>query len=237
MLDLYSQRQNHLLAGLRPADYQRLSAHLEVIHLPQGKILCEAGALIHYVYFPTTAIISSLFVMQDGSCAETGIIGNEGMVGVSVFMGAENTSNRVVVQNAGYACRLSKQILKQEFDRSSAVREVMLRYIQALITHLAQTAVCNRHHSVDQQLARWLLLNLDRSPTNVLTATHELIANTLGVRPEYLLDAINKLRNARVINYEAGIIVVLDRSGLEQRSCECYGVVKNEFNRLLLAAA
>lgn len=236
MSDLYSQRQNHLLAALPVSDYKRLSAQLELVHLPQGKVLCDAGAALNYVYFPTTAIISLLYVTEDGGCAETAVVGSEGMLGVSVFMGSESTPSQVVVQNAGSAYRLNKQILKQEFDRSSTVRHVLLRYTQALITHMAQTAVCNRHHSVDQQLCRWLLLNLDRSPTNVLAMTHELIANKLGVRREGVTDAAGKLRSAGVISYNRGHITVLDRARLEDRSCECYGVVKDEFDRLLVPA-
>lgn len=236
MLDLYSQRQNQLLAALPPADYKRLSAHLEVIHLPQGKILCNAGAALNHVYFPTTAIISLLYVMEDGGCTETAVIGNEGMVGVSIFMGSETSSNQITVQQAGYACRLNKQVLKQEFDRSIALREVLLRYTQALITHMAQTAACNRHHSVEQQLSRWLLLNLDRSPTNALAMTHESIANMLGVRREGVTDAAGKLRNAGIISYNRGHITILDRTELENHSCECYSVVKNEFDRLLIPA-
>lgn len=236
MSDLYSQRQNHLLAALPVSDYKRLSAQLELVHLPQGKVLCDAGAALNYVYFPTTAIISLLYVTEDGGCAETAVVGSEGMLGVSVFMGSESTPSQVVVQNAGSAYRLNKQILKQEFDRSSTVRHVLLRYTQALITHMAQTAVCNRHHSVDQQLCRWLLLNLDRSSTNVLAMTHELIANKLGVRREGVTDAAGKLRSAGVISYNRGHITVLDRARLEDRSCECYGVVKDEFDRLLVPA-
>lgn len=233
MLDLYSQRQNDLLAALPSADYKRLSSHLELVHLPQGKVLCEAGAALNYVYFPTSSIISLLYLTEDGGCAETAVIGPEGMLGVSVFMGSESTPNQAVVQSGGSACRLSKLVLKQEFDRSIALRQVLLRYTQALITHMAQTAVCNRHHTVDQQLCRWLLLNLDRSPSNVLAMTHESIANKLGVRRECVTDAAGKLRSAGVISYNRGHITVLDRARLESRSCECYTVVKEEFNRLL----
>lgn len=236
MLDLYSQRQNHLLAALPPADYKRLSSHLELVHLPQGKVLCEVGAALNYVYFPTSSIISLLYFTEDGGCAETAVIGNEGMLGVSVFMGSESTPNQAVVQSGGSACRLSKLVLKQEFDRSIALRQVLLRYTQALITHMAQTAVCNRHHTVDQQLCRWLLLNLDRSPSNVLAMTHESIANKLGMRGECVTDAAGKLRSVGVISYNRGHITVLDRARLESRGCECYTVVKEEFNRLLAPA-
>ena len=235
MLDLYSQRQNHLLAAVPPAEYKRLSAHLDLVHLPQGKVLSEPGVVLNHVYFPTTAIISLLHVTEDGGCAETAVVGHEGMLGISIFMGAETTPSQAIVQSSGYACRLNKQVLKQEFDHSSSLRHVLLRYTQALITHMAQTAVCNRHHSVDQQLCRWLLLNLDRSPANVLAMTHESIANKLGVRREGITDAAGKLRTAGVINYNRGHITVLDRARLEERSCECYSVVKNEFDRLVPA--
>ncbi len=236
MLDIYSQRQNHLLAGLPSADYKRLSAHLDLIHLPQGKVLSDPGVTLNYVYFPTTAIISLLHMTEDGGCAETAVVGNEGMLGISLFMGAESTLSQSIVQSSGYACRLNKRVLTQEFDRSSALRHVLLRYTQALITHMAQTAVCNRHHSVDQQLCRWLLLNLDRSPGNVLAMTHESIANKLGVRREGITDAAGKLRSAGIISYNRGHITVLDRARLEDRSCECYTVVKTEFDRLLIPA-
>ena len=238
MLDLYSQRQNHLLAALPPTDYKRLSAHLELIHLPQGKVLCEAGATLNYVYFPTTAIISLLYVTENGGSAETAVIGSEGLLGVSVFMGAENPPSQVqfVVQTEGYVCRLNKNTLKQEFERSSSLRHVLLRYTQALLTHMAQMVVCNRHHSVEQQLCRWLLLNLDRSPTNIMAITHESLASKLGVRRECVTDAAGKLRNAGLISYNRGQITVLDRSRLEDRTCECYGVVKDEFDRLVMRA-
>lgn len=236
MLDIYSQRQNHLLAGLPPADYKRLSAHLDLIHLPQGKVLSDPGVTLNYVYFPTTAIISLLHVTEDGGCAETAVVGNEGMLGISLFMGAESTPSQAIVQSSGYACRLNRHVLTQEFDRSSALRNVLLRYTQALITHMSQTAVCNRHHSVDQQLCRWLLLNLDRSPGNVLAMTHESIANKLGVRREGITDAAGKLRSAGIISYNRGHITVLDRARLEARSCECYSVVKTQFDRLLVPA-
>lgn len=234
MIDyLYNQRQNRLLAALPASDYKRLSAQMELILLPQGKILCEPGAVLNYVYFPTTSVISLLYVAEDGACGETALVGSEGMIGISVLMGAETAPRRAVVQGAGYACRLNTKSLQQEFDRSNSVRQVLLRYTQALITLVAQTAVCNRHHSVDQQLCRWLLLNLDRSPTNELAMTHELIANKLGVRREGITDAAGKLRSAGLICYNRGRITVLDRPRLANRSCECYAVVKNEFDRLL----
>ena len=233
MTDSYSQQHNHLLAALPASDYRPLSAQLELIHLPQGKVLCESGAVLNYVYFPITSVISLLYVTEEGACTETAVVGSEGMVGVSIFMGTETAPCQAVVQSAGYAYRLNKQLLKQKFDRSSSIRHLLLRYTQALITHVAQTAVCNRHHSVDQQLCRWLLLNLDRSPTNELAMTHEMIANKLGVRREGVTDAAGKLRNAGLIRYNRGRITVLDRPRLEKFSCECYAVVKNEFDRLL----
>ncbi|BAV34095.1 Crp/Fnr family transcriptional regulator [Sulfuricaulis limicola] len=233
MTDSYNQRQNHLLAALPASDYKLLSMQLELIHLPQGKVLCESGAVFNYVYFPITSVISLLHVTEEGACAEIAVVGSEGMIGVSTFMGAETALGHAVVQNAGYAYRLNKQLLRQKFDRSDSVRHVLLRYTQALITHMAQTVVCNRHHSVDQQLCRWLLLNLDRSPTNELAVTHESIANKLGVRREGVTDAAGKLRSAGLIHYARGHITVLDRPRLEDRSCECYAVVKNEFDHML----
>jgi CRP-like cAMP-binding protein len=233
MSDSYNQRQNHLLAALPASDYKLLSTQLELIHLPQGKVLCESGAVFNYVYFPITSVISLLYVTEEGACAEIAVVGSEGMIGVSTFMGAETAPCQAVVQSAGYAYRLKKQSLRQKFDHSCSVRHVLLRYTQALITHMAQTVVCNRHHSVDQQLCRWLLLNLDRSPTNELAMTHESIANKLGVRREGVTDAAGKLRSVGLIHYARGRITVLDRPRLEDRSCECYAVVKNEFDRML----
>jgi CRP-like cAMP-binding protein len=233
MSDSYNQRQNHLLAALPASDYKLLSMQLELIHLPQGKVLCESGAVFNYVYFPITSVISLLYVTEEGACAEIAVVGSEGMIGVSTFMGAETAPCQAVVQSAGYAYRLNKQLLKKKFDHSCSVRHVLLRYTQALITHMAQTVVCNRHHSVDQQLCRWLLLNLDRSPTNELAMTHESIANKLGVRREGVTDAAGKLRSAGLIHYARGRITVLDRPRLEDRSCECYAVIKNEFDRML----
>jgi CRP-like cAMP-binding protein len=233
MIDSYSQQQNQLLAALPATDYKHLSAQLDLIYLPQGKVLCEPGAVLDYVYFPSTSVISLLYVTEDGSCTETAVVGSEGMIGVSIFMGTEIAACQTVVQNAGYAYRLNKKSLQKIFDRSSSVRHVLLRYTQALITHMAQMAVCNRHHSVEQQICRWLLVNLDRSPTNELTITHELIANKLGVRREGVTDAAGKLRSAGLIQYNRGHITVLDRTRLEDLSCECYAVVKTEFDRLL----
>jgi CRP-like cAMP-binding protein len=233
MIDSCSQRQNHLLAALPASDYKPLSAQLELIHLPQGKVLYEPGAVLNYAYFPITSVISLLYVTEEGACAETAVVGSEGMTDVSIFMGAETAPGHAVVQSAGYAYRLNKQLVRQKFDHSSSMRHVLLRYTQALLTHMAQTVVCNRHHSVDQQLCRWLLLNLDRSPTNELAMTHESIANKLGVRREGVTDAAGKLRSAGLIHYARGRITVLDRPRLEDRSCECYAVIKNEFDRML----
>lgn len=233
MIHLYEQRQNHLLAALPAPDYKRLSAQLELTRLSQGQVLCEPGAAMNYAYFPTTSVISLPCITEDGACIETAVVGNEGMIGVSLFMGGKTAPSRAIVQSAGSAYRLNKQALTQEFNSSGSVRHVLLRYTQALIAHMAQSAVCNRHHSLDQQLCRWLLLYLDRSPTNELTTTHELIANKLGVRREGVTDAAGKLRSAGLIRYNRGHITVLDRPRLEDRSCECYAVVKNEFDRLL----
>jgi CRP-like cAMP-binding protein len=196
-------------------------------------VLYESGSQLRYVYFPTTSIISLLYVMEDGASAEIAVVGNEGMVGVALFMGGETTPSRAVVQSAGHAYRLKGQILKEEFRRAAGLQHLLLRYTQALLTQMAQTAVCNRHHSVDQQLCRWLLLSLDRLPTNKLTMTQELIANMLGVRREGVTEAAGKLQKLGVIKYVRGKITVLDRPHLERLSCECYAVVKRETDRLL----
>lgn len=226
-------QQNHLLAAL-PADVkQRLFAHLELVPLPLGDVLYESGDALHHVYFPTDAIVSLLYVMESGASAEISVVGNEGLIGVSVFMGGESTPSRAVVQSAGYAYRLAGQRLKDEFNRHGELLQLMLRYTQALITQMAQTAVCNRHHSIDQQLCRWLLLALDRLPGNQLNMTQELIANMLGVRREGVTDAAGKLQRVGVIEYSRGHITVLDRPRLERLSCECYAVVKKETDRLL----
>lgn len=227
------QRQNRLLGALPAPDYKNLSAQLEFVQLPQGEILCECGTVLNYAYFPTTAVISLLYVTEDGASTETAVVGNEGMLGVPIFMGAETAPSQALVQCAGCAYRLSKPLLKQEFDRSSSMRQVLLNYTQALITLMAQTAVCNRHHSVDQQLCRWLLSTLDRSSTNELAMTHEAIAHKLGVRREGVTDAAGKLRSAGAIRYNRGHITVLDRPQLEERSCECYAVVKSAFDGLI----
>jgi CRP-like cAMP-binding protein len=201
--------------------------------MPLGHTVCEPGVPMRHVYFPTTCIVSLLYVMEDGASAEIAVVGNEGIVGVSLFMGGETTTSRAVVQSAGHAYRLQGQLLKDAFFRAGPMQRLLLRYTQALLTQMAQTAVCNRHHSVDQQLCRWLLLSLDRLPSNELTMTQELIANMLGVRREGVTGAAGKLQEAGLIEYHRGHITVVDRPGLEARVCECYEVVKKEFDRLL----
>jgi CRP-like cAMP-binding protein len=230
-------RLNHLLDALPANDYERIAAHLELVPLELGDVLYEPGMRLRYVYFPTTAIVSLLYVMEDGASAEIAIVGNEGILGISLFMGGETTPSRAVVQSAGYGYRLRAQSLKQEFGRFGPFLRLLLRYTQALITQMAQTAVCNRHHSVDQQLCRWLLLSLDRLSSSELSMTQELIANMLGVRREGVTEAAGKLQQAGLIHYRRGRIVVLDRPRLETRCCECYQVVKTEFDRLLPYAA
>jgi CRP-like cAMP-binding protein len=225
--------QNHLLDALPAGDYRRIAAELELVPMPLGEVLYEPGGQLRYVYFPTTSIVSLLYVMEDGASAEIAIVGNEGMLGISLFMGGESTPSRAVVQSAGYGFRLRAKLLKNEFGRFGPTMHLLLRYTQALITQMAQTAVCNRHHSVDQQLCRWLLLSLDRLSSNELSMTQELIANMLGVRREGVTEAAGKLQDAGLIRYRRGNITVLDRAGLEARSCECYQVVKTEFDRLL----
>jgi CRP-like cAMP-binding protein len=229
----HTPHQNHLLDALPEADYARIAAHLELIPLKLGDVLYEPGVRLRYVYFPTTSIVSLLYVMEDGASAEIAIVGNEGILGISLFMGGDTTPSRAVVQSAGYGFRLKAQLLKDEFARFGPTTNLLLRYTQALITQMAQTAVCNRHHSVDQQLCRWLLLSLDRLASNELSMTQELIANMLGVRREGVTEAAGKLQDAGLIRYRRGKITVLDRPGLEARSCECYQVVKTEFDRLL----
>jgi CRP-like cAMP-binding protein len=228
-----SSLQNHLLAELPESERERLFPHLEPVSLALGKALYESGGQLSHVYFPTTAIVSLLYVMENGASAEIAVVGNEGMVGIALFMGGETMPNRAVVQSAGHAYRLQGQLLKQEFGRSGALQHLLLRYTQALLTQMAQTAVCNRHHSVDQQLCRWLLLSLDRLPSDELSMTQELIANMLGVRREGVTEAAGKLQSAGLIRYRRGHITVLDRPGLEARVCECYEVVRKEFRRLL----
>ncbi len=226
-------RRNGLLAALPEADYQRIAPRLQAVPLPLGTVLYESGGHLEWVYFPTDAIVSLLYVMEDGASAEIAVVGNEGIVGIAVFMGGHTMPNRAVVQSAGHAYRLPQQVLTQEFNRSGALQHRLLLYTLAILTQMAQTAVCNRHHSVDQQLCRWLLLSLDRLPTNELSMTQELIANMLGVRREGVTEAAGKLQRAGLIHYSRGRITVLDRPGLETRVCECYQVVRDEFERLL----
>ncbi|MGO4762079.1 Crp/Fnr family transcriptional regulator [Cupriavidus sp. 2KB_3] len=230
---MHDPTSNHLLAALPLADRERLAPHLTLVELPLGHVVYESGDQLRSVYFPTDSIISLLYVMEDGSSAEIAIVGNEGVVGIAIFMGGETTPSRAIVQSAGYGYGLSAAILKQEFMRGGPLQHLLLRYTQALITQMAQTAVCNRHHSIDQQLCRWLLLSIDRLATNDLTMTQELIANMLGVRRSGVTEAALKLQAAGLIRYSHGHIAVLDRAGLEQRVCECYAVVKREFERLL----
>jgi CRP-like cAMP-binding protein len=229
----HSPLQNQLLAALPEAVLGRMQASLELVSMPLGDVLYESGTQPSHVYFPTTSIVSLLYVMEDGSSAEIAVVGNDGIVGVSLFMGGETTPSRGIVQSAGHAYRLKGQHLKQEFLRAAELQHLLLRYTQALLTQMAQTAVCNRHHSVDQQLCRWLLLSFDRLTSNELTITQELIANMLGVRREGVTEAAGKLQKAGLIRYNRGHITLLDRPGLEARSCECYSVVKKEFGRLL----
>jgi len=233
MSESHDARQNHLLHALPSAEFERLARHLELVSMPLGKVLYESGSQLRHVYFPTTSIVSLLYVMADGASAEIAVVGNEGMVGVALFMGGETTPSRALVQSAGHAYRLPGQVLKEEFHRASALQYLLLRYTQALLTQMAQTAVCNRHHTVDQQLCRWLLLSLDRLPSNQLSMTQELIANMLGVRREGVTEAAGKLQALGLIKYSRGHITVLDRPGLEKKCCECYEVVKKEFDRLL----
>jgi CRP-like cAMP-binding protein len=233
MSSAHNPKQNHLIGALPASDYERLAAHLELIPMRLGDVLYESGDQLRYVYFPTTCIVSLLYVMEDGASAEIAIVGNEGILGISLFMGGDTTPSRAIVQSAGHGFRLKAGLLKNEFGRFGPTMHLLLRYTQALITQMAQTAVCNRHHSVDQQLCRWLLLSLDRLASNELAMTQELIANMLGVRREGVTEAAGKLQDAGLIRYHRGQITVLDRPGLEARACECYEVVKKEFDRLL----
>jgi CRP-like cAMP-binding protein len=226
---------NQLLAALAESEWARWLPQLEAVDMPLGKVLYESGASMTHVYFPTTSIVSLLYVMEDGDSAEIAVVGNEGIVGISLFMGGESTPSRAVVQSAGQGFRLRASLMLQEFNRAGPVLHLLLRYTQALITQMAQTAVCNRHHSLDQQLCRWLLLSLDRLKSDELVMTQELIANMLGVRREGVTEAAGHLQDAGLISYRRGHITVLDRPGLERRSCECYAVVKKEYDRLLPA--
>jgi CRP-like cAMP-binding protein len=229
----HDPRQNHLLNALPAQDFKRLLPNLDIVPMPLGHVLYESGAEMRHVYFPTDSIVSLLYVMENGASAEIAVVGNDGIIGVALFMGGETMPNRAVVQSAGHAYRLKGQLLKQEFNRSGELQHLLLRYTQALLTQMAQTAVCNRHHSLDQQLCRWLLLSLDRLPSSQLTMTQDLIANMLGVRREGVTEAAGNLQKAGLIEYYRGRITILDRAGLEARSCECYAVVKKEFDRLL----
>jgi len=229
----HTPKQNHLLAALPADDYARLLPDLELTPMPLGMAVYESGGHLRHVYFPTTSIVSLLYVMESGASAEIAISGNEGLVGISLFMGGESTPSRAVVQSAGNGYRLKASVLKKEFALGGTLQYLALRYTQALITQMAQTAVCNRHHSLDQQLCRWLLLSLDRMETNDLVMTQELIANMLGVRREGVTEAAGHLQEAGLIQYSRGHIKVLDRAKLEKRVCECYAVVKKEFDRLL----
>lgn len=225
--------QNHLLAALPTTEFERLAPHLELVTMPLGEMLYEPGGQLQHAYFPTTAIVSLHYVMESGASAESAGVGNEGVVGVSLFMGGETTPSSAVVQTAGHAYRLAGLFLKEEFNRSGLMQRLLLRYTQALLTQMSQTAACNRHHSVEQQLCRWLLLTLDRLPSNELIMTQELVASMLGVRREGITEAAGQLQRAGLISYRRGHIAVLERSGLETRACECYSVVKKEVSRLL----
>jgi CRP-like cAMP-binding protein len=233
MIAIGLARRNHLLGALSEGILQRWLPDLETIEMPLGKVLYESGEMIRYVYFPTTAIVSLLYVMEDGASAEIAVVGNEGIVGILLLMGNGATTSRAVVQSGGGGFRMAAQQLKKEFNRSAVVLHLLLRYTQALITQMSQTAACNRHHSLDQQLCRWLLLCLDRLQGNKLEMTQKLIAEMLGVRREGVAEAASKLQDAGLIHYSRGHITMLDRLGLERRSCECYAVVKNEYERLL----
>ena len=232
-MSIPKHQKNLLLEALPKAECARLSPHLERVPLKLGDVLYESGVSLQYGYFPIDTIISLLYVMEDGASGEIAVVGNEGMVGVSLFMGGETTPSRAVVQSAGHAFWLKSELLKKEFALSGAAQHLLLRYTQALITQMSQTAVCNRHHTVEQQLCRWLLLSIDRLPEDRLTMTQQLIANMLGVRREGVTEAAGKLQAAHLIDYKRGKITVLDRLGLEKRVCECYAVVKAETDRLL----
>lgn len=227
--------QNQLLAALPDGEAARVIPLLDFVEMPLGKVLFESGSSITHVYFPTTSIVSLLHVMEDGASAEIAVVGYEGIVGIALFMGGISTPSRAVVQSAGRGFRLKAEVMKQEFNRAGPMMHLLLRYTQALITQKAQTAACNRHHSLDQQLCRWLLLSLDRLQGNELIMTQELIANMLGVRREGVTEAAGHLQQAGLIRYQRGHITVLDRAGIEKRSCECYAVVKKEYDRLLPA--
>lgn len=228
----HQPNQIHLLAALPAAELERLKPHLELIHLPLGDVLCESGGRLPYVYFPTSTIISLHYILENGASSEIAGVGNEGMLGISLFMGGESTPSWATVQTSGYGYRLKAALLLQEFNQGGPVQRLLLRYTQALITQISQTAVCNRHHTIEQQLCRWLLLTLDRLNSEELVMTQELIASMLGVRREGITEAAGKLQQAEIIRYRRGHITVLDRTGLEAHVCECYDVVKKEFDRL-----
>ncbi len=233
MSSIHSPSQNYLLAALPAAEFEPLAAHLELVPLPLGKMLYEPGGQLQHAYFPTTAIVSLHYVMESGASAETAGVGNEGVVGVSLFMGGDTTPSSAVVQTAGHAYRLERRLLLREFNRAGLLQRLLLRYTQALATQTFQTAACNRHHSVEQQLCRWLLMTLDRAPQRELVMTQELVASMLGVRREGITAAAGNLQRAGFIRYRRGHIAVLDRRGLETSACECYAVVKTELSRLL----
>ena len=226
-------RQNQLLAALPDAELARWQLQLEAVDMPLGTVIYKSGTTLTHAYFPTTSIVSLLYVMKDGASAEIAVVGHEGLIGISLFMGGDSTPSRAVVQSAGQGFRLNATAMKTEFDRAGPVLRLLLRYTQALITQMSQTAVCNRHHSLDQQLCRWLLLSLDRLHGSELVMTQELIANMLGVRREGVTEAAHKLQKAGMIRYARGRITVLDRKAVEERACECYAVVKKEYDRLL----
>ena len=228
-----SPDQNHLLAALVADAYDRLLPNLEMISMKLGEVICESGGQLQYVYFPTSAILSMHYVMEDGASSEIAGVGNEGLLGISLFMGGNTTPSRATVQTAGFGYRLKSRLMLDEFNRNGVFHNLLLRYTQALMTQISQTAVCNRHHSVEQQLCRWLLLTLDRLPSTELTMTQELIASMLGVRREGITETAGNLQRAGLISYRRGHITVVDRAGLELRACECYNIVKKEFHRLL----
>jgi CRP-like cAMP-binding protein len=229
----HNPRQNHLLAGLPNADYERILPHLEFVSMPFGMTVCESDTAMQHAYFLTSSIVSLMYETRDGASSETAVVGNEGVVGVALFMGGGNSLNRAIVKSAGYGFRVKASILKEEFSRGGPLQQMLLRYTQALLTQMSQTAVCNRHHSVVQQLCRWLLLSLDRLPSNEMSMTQGLIANMLGVRRESVAEAAGKLQDEGLIHYSRGHITIIDRVGLEARVCECYAGVKKEYDRLL----
>lgn len=235
MEQIQNPHLNQLLDVLLKVDYDRLYPNLELVEMPLGKVLCESGDRLNHVYFPTTSIVSLLYAMENGTSAEIALVGNEGMFGVQILLGGDTTPSQAVVQSAGYGYRMKAQILRNEVVNGGPLQRLLLRYTQALITQMSQTAVCNRHHSLQQQLCRWLLLSIDRLSSNDLIMTQELIANMLGVRRESVTDAAGTLQDMGLISYKRGSIKVLDRKGLEAKSCECYQVVKDEMDRLLPA--